>query len=200
MDNSTKTALAAAVATGYVLGRTKKGKLAFALATYAAGRRFSLNPQQLLNQSLHKIADTPQFAQLNEQLRGELMQPGRAAVSAVTDRGLHTLAGTLHERTAALREGKPAKERVMPEEGVEEIPEEEIEEEVPPEPPGPPAAKKAAKKAVPSEAPAVKEAAKKTAAKKAAPKKAAAKKTAAKKTTSKSPAAKKSSARTGGRR
>jgi hypothetical protein len=181
MDDSSKAALAAAVATGYFLGRTKKGKLAFALATYAAGRRFSLNPQQLLNQALRKIADTPQFAQLNEQLRGELMQPGRAAVSAMADRGLQTLTTALQERTAALREDKPGKAR-------EVVPEEEIGEEAP-------AAKAAPRKAAPRKA-----APRKAAAKKAAAKKTAAKKTAAKKTTSKRPAAKKSSARVGRRR
>ena len=44
MDDQTKKLLAAAVVGGYVLGRTKKGRLALTVATYLAGRRFGLEP------------------------------------------------------------------------------------------------------------------------------------------------------------
>ncbi|MFD9513827.1 histone protein, partial [Streptomyces mirabilis] len=40
MADVPKIALAAAVLGGYVLGRTKKGRVAFGAATYLAGRRF----------------------------------------------------------------------------------------------------------------------------------------------------------------
>ncbi|MER5387364.1 histone protein, partial [Streptomyces sp. NPDC002688] len=47
MDDKEKVVLAAAVVGGYVLGRTKKGRLALSIATYLAGRRFGLEPRQL---------------------------------------------------------------------------------------------------------------------------------------------------------
>lgn len=46
MNNSCKTAVATAVAGGYVLGRTRKAKAAFAIATLIAGRRIGLSPRR----------------------------------------------------------------------------------------------------------------------------------------------------------
>lgn len=77
MKDTTKVALAAAVAGGYVLGRAKKGRLAFAAATYLAGRRFGLDPRQLATEGLRKLSEVPQVAELNEQVRGELMEAGK---------------------------------------------------------------------------------------------------------------------------
>ncbi|MFD0459966.1 hypothetical protein ACFQ2H_37365 [Streptomyces violaceoruber] len=42
--NDSRTAMAAAVAGGYLLGRTKKAKLAFAVGSYLVGRRVGLSP------------------------------------------------------------------------------------------------------------------------------------------------------------
>ncbi|MFE2587006.1 histone protein, partial [Streptomyces sp. NPDC059378] len=64
MNDVSKIALAGAVAGGYVLGRTKKGKAAFAMATYLAGRRFGLEPQQLLTEGVKKLRELPQFEEL----------------------------------------------------------------------------------------------------------------------------------------
>ncbi|NEB93889.1 hypothetical protein [Streptomyces bauhiniae] len=99
MDDTTKVALAAAVASGYVLGRTKKGRLAFGLATYLAGRRTGLNPQALLSGGLGKLGDVPGLQQLNEQVRGELLSAGRKALTSAADRRLGDLAESLRERT-----------------------------------------------------------------------------------------------------
>lgn len=62
MNDMTKIALAVAVAGGYVLGRAKKGRLAFAMATYIAGRRFGLDPRQLATEGLRRLKDVPQVA------------------------------------------------------------------------------------------------------------------------------------------
>ncbi|MFF7751584.1 SRPBCC family protein [Streptomyces sp. NPDC007971] len=66
--------------------RTKKARVAFAAATYLAGRRFGLEPQQLLAEGIERLRELPQFADLNEQLRGEVLDAGRKAMSAVADR------------------------------------------------------------------------------------------------------------------
>lgn len=55
MDDQTKVALAAAIAGGYLLGRTKKGKLALSVATYLAGRRFGLEPRQLATEGMRRL-------------------------------------------------------------------------------------------------------------------------------------------------
>ncbi|MEU9991361.1 histone protein, partial [Streptomyces sp. NPDC048045] len=102
MNDVPKIALAAGVLGGYVLGRTKKARVAFAAATYLAGRRFGLEPQQLLAEGIKRLRELPQFADLNEQLRGEVLDAGRKAMSAVADRKLSELADALHERTARI--------------------------------------------------------------------------------------------------
>ncbi|MFF3763724.1 hypothetical protein ACFYYR_06485 [Streptomyces sp. NPDC001922] len=204
MNDSTKAAVAVAVVGGYVLGRTKKAKLAFAVISIVAGRKLPLNPQELLTQGLRKLADTPQFERLSEQVRGELLETGRSALASAAGRSIDSLSDTLHERTRLLKEGEAEEE---PEEEEEEEPEEEEEEEEPPErrparakaPSGRGTAKAGAAKKTGT---AGKKAAKKTPPKKADEKQGApAKKAASKKTaSSKKAAAKKSSARPSRRR
>ncbi|WP_328660835.1 hypothetical protein [Streptomyces sp. NBC_00334] len=100
--NDSRTAMAAAVASGYLLGRTKKAKLAFAVGSYLVGRRAGLSPGQVLSQGLGGLQRTPQFQELTEQVRGELLTAGRAAVTAAANRRLTGLADTLRDRTDAL--------------------------------------------------------------------------------------------------
>ncbi|MEU1543961.1 histone protein [Actinacidiphila glaucinigra] len=131
MADVPKLALGAAVLGGYVLGRTKKGRVAFAMATYLAGRRFGLEPQQLLAEGAKRLRELPQFADLNEQLRGQALDAGRKALSAVADRKLADLADSLHQRTERIGKGKkaPQDEDGEPEDAYEE--EEETEGEEP---------------------------------------------------------------------
>ncbi|GAA2450335.1 hypothetical protein [Streptomyces macrosporus] len=103
MNDPKKTTLAAAVVGGYILGRTKKGKLALLLASIIAGRKIPLNPQDLITQGVRKIADTPQFRELTEQVRDELVQSGRSAARAAADRTMSSYADALHRRTEELR-------------------------------------------------------------------------------------------------
>ncbi len=132
MADVPKIALAAAVLGGYALGRTKKGRVAFAMATYMAGRRFGLEPQQLLTEGVKRLRELPQFADLNEQLRGEVLEAGRKAVSTVADRKLADLADSLHQRTESI--GSKGREE-PPDDGEE--PEGEYEDEEEPEDEGP---------------------------------------------------------------
>lgn len=128
MADVPKAALAAAVLGGYVLGRTKKGRVAFAMATYLAGRRIGLEPQQMLAEGIKRLRELPQFEDLNEQLRGEVLDAGRRAVSAVADRKLADLADSLHQRTERI--GSRGQEEPQDE---DEAPEDEYGEEEEPE-------------------------------------------------------------------
>ncbi|WP_392871988.1 histone protein [Streptomyces sp. LN499] len=135
MDDTAKATLAAAVVGGYVLGRTKKGRLALTIATYLAGRRFGLEPRQLAAEGMRRLGEMPQFAGLQDQLKGEVLDAGRKAVTAVADRGMSSLADVIGDRTARLGEkqdeGEEEAEEEEPEE--EEAEEEEAEEEEPEE-------------------------------------------------------------------
>ncbi|WP_329459582.1 hypothetical protein [Streptomyces sp. NBC_01497] len=101
MDNQTKNFLAAAVVGGYVLGRTKKGRIALTAATFLAGRRVGLDPRTLLVEGVRRIAEVPQVVALQAQLRDEGMEAGRSALTAVANRALHALADAIGSRTAA---------------------------------------------------------------------------------------------------
>ncbi|MFF8614191.1 histone protein [Streptomyces sp. NPDC015350] len=102
MTEANKLLLAAAVAGGYVLGRTKKGRLALTAASYLAGRRLGIDPRSLVTQGAKKLGEIPQVADLGDQMRGELMSAGRNAVSAAADRRLSALADSVRERTRRL--------------------------------------------------------------------------------------------------
>nr|WTB29333.1 histone protein [Streptomyces sp. NBC_00830] len=128
MDDTAKVTLAAAVVGGYVLGRTKKGRLALTIATYLAGRRFGLEPRQLAAEGMRRLGEMPQFAGLQDQLKGEVLDAGRKAVTAVADRGMSSLADVISDRTARLGEKQDEGEE-EPEEAEEEEPEEAEEEE-----------------------------------------------------------------------
>ncbi|WP_399894068.1 hypothetical protein ACGH7X_36620 [Streptomyces sp. BBFR51] len=157
--NDSKAALAAAVAGGYLLGRTKKAKLAFAVGSYLAGRRIGLSPGQVLSQGLGDLQRMPQVRELTEQVRGELLTAGRAAVTAAANRRLTGLADTLRDRTEALT-GESLRDDADDEAREEGAGDEEDREEArgpAPAPPHRPAkktakrpAKRAAKKTVPA--------------------------------------------------
>lgn len=68
MDTTTRAAIVAALAAGYVVGRTKQGKLALSVLALAAGK--SLDPKSLIDEGFKKLSENPQFAQLGEQVRG----------------------------------------------------------------------------------------------------------------------------------
>ncbi|MFC9465244.1 hypothetical protein [Streptomyces coelicoflavus] len=167
--NDSRTTMAAAVAGGYLLGRTGKAKLAFAVGSYLVGRRVGLSPGQVLGQGLGGLQRTPQFQELTDRVRGELLTAGRAAVTAAANRRLTSLADTLRDRTDALTdEGRrdngrdDGRDDAWDEDASFE--EEDREEDRRPAPP-----RKTAKKAPPRKAaPPAKKAAKKTAARKTA--------------------------------
>ncbi|WP_051823081.1 hypothetical protein [Streptomyces sp. NRRL S-1448] len=225
MNERTKIMLAAAMAGGYVLGRTKKGRLALTAASYLAGRQSGLDPRQLVSDSVRKLGDIPQVAELGDQLRGEVMDAGRKALTSAATRQLASLAETLQDRTRRLQLGpeeyedeeeeeyeeEPREEDEEPEEEEEEEeeegeydredeeePEEEEEDEEPPRRGGGARGERAPEKKTAGRQAPAKKAAKKAPARKAAAKKApAAKKTAkaAKKAPAKKSAAKKTTSR-----
>ncbi|UWE10459.1 hypothetical protein [Actinacidiphila bryophytorum] len=179
MNSTCRTAIAAAVAGGYVLGRTRKAKMAFAIGTFLAGRRFGLTPAALAAEGLRQLRESPQLAGLREQISGDLLDAARAAASTSADRRFTAFADTLRERGREDLLGEP------PQDEADEADEEEDEEEAAQGSSDRGQAPASARK----KAPAKKAAAKKSAAKKAAsgktgPAKRTAKKTAAKKTAS----------------
>jgi hypothetical protein len=86
---------------GYLLGRTKKAKLAIGFGMFLLGKRLDLDPRQIGRM----LADSPVLGSLNDQVRKELVEATRtAATKAITQRA-DGLADSLHQRAQALGSG-----------------------------------------------------------------------------------------------
>ncbi|EFL35978.1 conserved hypothetical protein [Streptomyces viridochromogenes DSM 40736] len=195
-----RTGLGLAVGAGYLLGRTKKLKMAIAVGGLVAGKKLNLSPRMVAELLQQQLRNNPQFKEIGEQLRGDLRGVGKAASGAMVERQLDSLADRLHGRTAQMRDELTGAVPGGRDEDAEEAEYDEDEEPEEPEDSAPeedeepePAAKKAPAKKAPAKKTAKKAPAKKAPAKKAPAKKTAGRKAPAKKTT----AAKKATA--GGR-
>ncbi|MFE4867470.1 DNA primase [Streptomyces sp. NPDC056682] len=91
--------LGLAVGAGYLLGRTKKAKLAFGIGTLVMGKRLQLNPRALADFATAQLADNPQFKEIGDQLREDLRGVGKAATGALLNRQIEGFADRLHDRT-----------------------------------------------------------------------------------------------------
>ncbi|MFH8680614.1 hypothetical protein [Streptomyces lydicus] len=98
MMNNAK--IGVALAGGYVLGRTKKAKLAIGLGMYLAGKKLNLDPKQLGK----LVANSPVLGPLNDQVRRELVDATKSAATAALTQRMSGLADSLHERTLDLRD------------------------------------------------------------------------------------------------
>lgn len=96
--------LGLAIGAGYLLGRTKKMKLAFAVGTLVAGKRMRLNPRALAELASQQLLQNPQFKEIGDQLREDLRGVGKAASGAMVERQIDALADRLHGRTAEVRD------------------------------------------------------------------------------------------------
>ncbi|MEU5279056.1 DNA primase [Streptomyces asoensis] len=96
--------LGLAVGAGYVLGRTKKMKLAFAVGSLVAGKKMNLTPKGIADLLSQQLRDNPQFKEIGDQLRQDLRGVGKAASGAMVERQMEALANRLHGRTAEVRD------------------------------------------------------------------------------------------------
>ncbi|NLU70724.1 hypothetical protein [Streptomyces sp. HNM0574] len=104
MSSTARAALAGGIAGGYLLGRCGKAKLALVVATYVVSKKLQAKPQDLLAAGASKLGESPQLADLGEQVRGEVLSVGREAVKAAVDRRLGAFADSLADRTKSLSE------------------------------------------------------------------------------------------------
>ncbi|MGW7490683.1 hypothetical protein [Streptomyces sp. NPDC054786] len=86
---------------GYLLGRTKKAKMAIGLGMFLAGKKLNLDPRQLGT----LVANSPVLGPLNDQVRKELVDATKTAAGAALTQRMSGLADSLHERTLALDAG-----------------------------------------------------------------------------------------------
>jgi hypothetical protein len=121
--------VAIGVAGGYFLGRTKKMKLAMMLAGMAAGQQAG-GPGELLKGGTKLLASRPELARLTGEVRGRLLEAGKAAAVAAATRQVENLTDRVGKRVEALGDlgagGRRRAEELIPE---ELAPEERAEDE-----------------------------------------------------------------------
>jgi hypothetical protein len=96
--------LGLAIGAGYLLGRTKKAKMALAVGSVVAGKKLNLTPKALAELVTTQLAGNPQFKEIGDQLRQDLRGVGKAASGALVERQIEAIADRLHGRTAEVRE------------------------------------------------------------------------------------------------
>lgn len=106
MTDNSKAVVVAGMAAGYLLGRTKKAKLAIAVASFALGRRGRFSAKELVADGLRKLEGSSHVSQLSEQVRDQLLTAGRSAMHATVNRGADSFADALADRTKLLTGGK----------------------------------------------------------------------------------------------
>jgi hypothetical protein len=103
-----KSKVAAAVAAGYLLGRTKKLKLAVTVGSVLAGQRVSTNPQKLLKGASSLVQNNPALSALQTELRGRAFDAAKGAAVSVATSRIDKLTNTLRTRGEKKRADKEA--------------------------------------------------------------------------------------------
>jgi outer membrane biosynthesis protein TonB len=137
--------IAAAVTAGYLLGRTKKLRLAITVGGMLAGKKIATDPRGLLKQGAELVEGNPELAKLQAQIQGKVLEAARTAAIAAAVNRMDVLSGAIRERTDRLALPASAQEALGDEdeyeddeyeddEYEEDEPEEEEPEEEEPEP------------------------------------------------------------------
>jgi hypothetical protein len=95
----TNAKIGTALVGGYLLGRTKKARLALGLGMFLVGRKLRLDPDALRR----TLSDTPLLGELNGQVREQIVEATRTAAKGALTKRVGGLADSLHERTLGLR-------------------------------------------------------------------------------------------------
>ncbi|GEL17581.1 hypothetical protein [Pseudonocardia asaccharolytica] len=93
--------IALGVAGGYLLGRTKKMKLALMLGGLAAGQRAG-GPSEILAQGTKLVKASPELTRLVDEMRGRLLDAGKGAAMAVATRQVESLTDKVGQRVESL--------------------------------------------------------------------------------------------------
>jgi hypothetical protein len=91
MDMASGAKVALAVGAGYLLGRTRKMKLALMLAGAGVTGKFPARPGDLAAHGLKSLGASADLSQLSQQLRGEVLNAAKAAAIAAATKQVDAL-------------------------------------------------------------------------------------------------------------
>ncbi|WP_026536329.1 hypothetical protein [Arthrobacter sp. H14] len=127
MDEKAK--LTAILLGGYLLGRTKKAKLALTVAGLIGGRQLSSNKGELMGQVNELAKASPEVKKLREQITGKLADAAKSAAIAGATRGIESVNTNLQNRTQRLNDSNGASAQADDgQETGDETPEDEAED------------------------------------------------------------------------
>jgi hypothetical protein len=92
-----------AVAAGYFLGRLHKMKWALGLAALAGRGKLPSGPGGLVQQGAKLLTSSPEFSKLTDEMKGRLIEAGKAAAVAAVSSKIDSLSEGLRERSEAMR-------------------------------------------------------------------------------------------------
>ena len=98
-SNGAKVALA--VGAGYLLGRTRKMRLAMMLASAGMTGKFRTKPTDVLADGLKTLGASDELMQLTDQLRGQALNAAKAAALATAIKGVNALNERLQQAPSA---------------------------------------------------------------------------------------------------
>ncbi|MER7812243.1 hypothetical protein [Streptomyces sp900116325] len=102
MNNNGKIGLA--LVGGYLLGRTKKAKMAIGFGLFLAGKKIPLDLRELSR----VVSKSPVWGALHDQVRTELIDATKSAATSALTRRVSGMTDSLHERTLALSDARPS--------------------------------------------------------------------------------------------
>ncbi|GAB3526474.1 hypothetical protein [Arthrobacter monumenti] len=100
MDEKAK--LTAILFGGYLLGRTKKAKLALTVAGLIGGKQLSSSKGGLMSQMNELAKSSPEVRKLREQITGKLADAAKGAAMAGATKGIESVNANLQNRTQQL--------------------------------------------------------------------------------------------------
>lgn len=95
--------LGLAVAAGYVLGRFHKLRWALTVAAIAGRGRLPGGPGGVLQKGAKLLTSSPEVTQLTDEVRGRVVEAGKAAAVAAVSSKINSLSDGLRERSEAMR-------------------------------------------------------------------------------------------------
>lgn len=90
--------IAVGVGIGYLLGRTKKMRLALTLAAAGATGRAGTSPSSLLRGGLKQLGSIPELGKLTDVARNELLTAARSAAVSAASQRIESLSERIQDR------------------------------------------------------------------------------------------------------
>ncbi|QRP50869.1 hypothetical protein I6J71_19190 [Amycolatopsis sp. FDAARGOS 1241] len=97
------TRMALGVAAGYLLGRTKKGRLALMIAAAGATGKAGVSPTKLVQSGLKQLSSSAEVGQLTSLARDELLSAAKSAAVTAASGKIESLSERLQDGSALTR-------------------------------------------------------------------------------------------------